>query len=222
MKRTLATLCSIIIGSFSYGSDQAEKTAGHHRTGVYTDPRDHKEYKTVQIGDQVWFAENFAYLPQVDKDVSIYGYEGDSVETARQTEPYKTYGALYSWSMAKKLAPAGWRLPTDADWQQLEKAIGIKPESVNTIGWRGENREADALKATGSSGFQVVFGGWRTDQGVFNFQGQHANFWCADSFDAGRAYERLIGLKNGKVGRDVGNKGCGFSVRYVRDRRSSP
>lgn len=185
---------------------------------VYIDNRDHHSYQTVKIGRQEWFAENFAYLPNVDTlHISVYGYKGNSVHEAKQSVSYQKYGALYTWELARSLAPKGWRLPTDADWQELEKTIGIAPEIVNTMGWRGQNREADALKAGGTSGFNILFGGWRTDQGAFNFQGQHANFWCADSYDDGRAYERLIGFKNGKIGRDVGNKGCGFSVRYVRD-----
>jgi len=186
----------------------------------YMDNRDHRTYQTVQIGTQEWFAENFAYLPSVGTaGVFVYGYEGNSVSQAKMTESYQKYGALYTWEQAIKLAPTEWRLPSDADWQRLEKQIGIDPKDVDTMGWRGKNREADSLKAGGSSGFNVLFGGWRTDQGTSNFQGEHANFWVADSYDAGRAYERLINYKNGSIGRDVGQKGCGFSVRYVREAR---
>ncbi|RYF26929.1 MAG: hypothetical protein EOO42_00055 [Flavobacteriales bacterium] len=186
--------------------------------GVFLDKRDHREYKTVTIGKQVWFAENFAYLPQVDTvDISVFGYKGHSIKEAKSTMSFKKYGALYSWNSAKKFAPDGWRLPTDADWQQLEKEIGIDKSKVNQIGWRGEKNEVEQLKATEPSRFNVVFGGWRTDYGEFKFQGMHANFWCADSYDRRRAYERLIGINNAKIGREYGNKGCGFSVRYIRD-----
>lgn len=184
----------------------------------YTDTRDQRNYKTIQVGNQVWFAENFAYLPFVDTvSVSIYDYKGKNVAEAKKQDSYMRYGALYNWEMARKLAPEGWRLPTDADWQQLEKTLGIPPEQANTIGWRGAGNEAHLLKENGGSGFRVMFGGWRADYGEFKFKDQHANFWCADSYDEGRAFERMIGVRNGKIGRDYGNKGCGFSVRYVRD-----
>lgn len=185
---------------------------------TFVDPRDQKVYKTVEIGTQVWFAENFAYLPQVDTiDVSVYGYKGKSIRKAKSSSSYKNFGALYSWEFAKKLAPAGWRLPTDEDWQQLEREIGMSNEFLNRIGWRGTNNEVKELKQGGKTGFNIVFGGWKTDYGEFKFQGQHANFWCADSHDRERALERLLGIKNQKIGRDYGNKGCGFSVRYVKD-----
>lgn len=186
--------------------------------GAFVDPTDNKEYKTIKIGSQIWFAENFAYLPQIDTiNVSVYGYKGKSIREAKSSSSYQKFGALYSWEFAKKLAPAGWRLPTDADWQQLEREIGINKESVNTIGWRGTNNEVSNLKQDGETGFNIVFGGWKTDYGEFKFQEQHANFWCADTCDNERAFERLFGVKNQKIGRECGNKGCGFSVRYVKD-----
>lgn len=56
-----------------------------------------------------------------------------------------------------------------------------------------------------------------TDYGKFNFINEHANFWCSTEFDQERGYERLVGVNNGKIGRAAGNKGCGFSVRYIKD-----
>jgi len=185
------------------------------QTQVFIDERDGKSYKTVEIGTQVWFAENFAYLPEVDTmDISVYGYKGNSVDEAKKSTSFKAFGALYSWQKAKELAPKGWRLPTDADWIQLETALGTQREIALNHGWRGN---AAKFKEDKDVGFNVKFSGWRTDYGDFRFQNEHANFWLSDSYDNERAYERLIGKNNQKVGREYGNKGCGFSVRYVRD-----
>ena len=41
------------------------------------------------------------------------------------------------------------------------------------------------------------------------------NFWTATPVDQ-RAYERLFNVRRPTVGRDLGNKPCGFSVRCVR------
>ncbi len=218
MRQNFSLIWVLLCLSYSAFGQPSELAMPPQR-GTFVDPRDQRTYKTVQIGTQVWLAENFAYLPKVDSvTLSVYDYKGNSLQKAKSTASYKTYGALYSWQAANELAPPGWHLPTDADWQQLEKHIGISQQTVNTGGWRGTDNVANRLKPGGDTGFNVVFGGWKTDQGEAKFQGQHANFWCADSYDTGRAIERLLGVNNGKIGRDVGNKGCGFSVRYVRDR----
>jgi uncharacterized protein (TIGR02145 family) len=214
----LIALLSLTILPFIHCFSQNTEVSNKTVKGIFVDSRDNKKYKTIKIGSQIWFAENFAYLPQIDTlNVSVYGYKGKSIRKAKALLSYKKFGALYSWEFAKKLAPTGWRLPTDADWQKLEKEIGIKKESVNTIGWRGTNNEVKKLKQEEKTGFNVVFGGWKSDYGEFNFQEQHANFWCADSYDNVRAFERLIGVKNEKIGREFGNKGCGFSVRYIKE-----
>lgn len=212
-------LTILTVGFYNQVNSQASKSNSTlNESTYYTDSRDGKVYKTVSIGTQVWFAENFAYLPEVDTvNISVYGYKGNSVKKAKKTESYKKYGALYSWEKANELAPEGWRLPTDADWMQLETTVDMPKELAVKNGWRGNGKSTSTLKENGSSGFNIKFAGWRTDYGDFRFQNEHANFWVADSHDNVRAHERLLGVNNKKIGREYGNKGCGFSVRYVRD-----
>ena len=191
--------------------------------GEFIDYRDNHRYKTFKIGDQEWLAENFAYLPYVcpsdsaNCGVWVYNYSGTNVSDAKEALEYKKFGGLYSWKSAIALAPEGWHLPTDEEWKKLERHLGIEASDVENLAWRGVNNEADRLKKKGDIGMNVVFGGWMTDYGKFNFIEEHANFWCSTEFDKERGYERLIGARNGKIGRDKGNKGCGFSVRYIKD-----
>lgn len=217
----ITTLTAIATGfSFREGFSNTEGTPEY---GAFTDPRDKHTYKTVKIGEQVWLAENFAYLPNVCPPVSsgcglwVYGFEGTDIAKAKTTQEYQKYGVLYSWEMAVQLAPEGWHLPTDEEWQELESYLGIAEAGGEEKVWRGAGTEADRLKKGGDTGLNVIFGGWITDYGKFNFIEEHANFWCSTEYDAKRGYERLIGKRNGKIGRDSGNKGCGFSVRYIRD-----
>ncbi len=91
-------------------------------------------YKTVTIGDQVWLAENLAYLPSVvgpatgsedtghetDPYYYVYDYDGTDVAAAKATANYTTYGVLYNWLAALTACPEGWHLPSNEELTQLE------------------------------------------------------------------------------------------------------
>ncbi len=115
-------------------------------SGSFTDPRDGQTYRYVQIGDQAWMAENLRYLPSVSGPGAgstttsyyyVYGYDGDDVNAAKDTENYQNYGALYNWDAAmggastsnsnpsevQGACPPGWHVPSHAEWAQLIKHI---------------------------------------------------------------------------------------------------
>ncbi|GEM_PF-667108 len=130
-------------------------------SGTFTDERDGHEYKWVKIGDQIWMAENLAYLPSVsppqlsgtEPHYCVYEYFGTDVSEAKATANYSTYGVLYNWIAAmagagsssanpsgvQGISPDGWHLPSDAEWKQLEMFLGMGQSEADEIFWRGTN-----------------------------------------------------------------------------------
>lgn len=126
--------------------------------GTFTDARDGHVYKTVKIGDQVWLAENFAYVPEEDAGgnylFQVPGVDPKTIAYSdiKNHENYKKYGMLYSLETIneKGFIPEGWHLATDEDWIAVEKAIGMTDEEIsNKSGYRGDK----AAKLKGKSGW---------------------------------------------------------------------
>lgn len=217
----------------AYGSAMSFTTLGGSGSGsgsanTFTDPRDGKVYQTVTIGNQVWMAENLAYLPsvvgagtgsQTTPYYYVYGYNGTDVNAAKATSNYATYGVLYNWSAAVNACPAGWHLPSDAEWTQLtdylggQSVAGGKLKETGTTHWSSPN-----TGATNETGFTALPGGSRSSRrGNFDNIGNGGFWWSAAENTAESAWGRDIGYSYGGVSRSYGNKGLGFSVRCVRD-----
>ena len=200
---------------------------------------DGNTYKTVQIGEQVWMAENMRAMHDRDGKAIAMGSE-ESYDTPYRYCPdnkpanVKEYGYLYNWPAAKKVCPEGWHLPTDAEWTQLTGYLmdngyscGGEKENVakalaSSQGWGGSDEECAVGNNPGSnnaSGFSAlpagVYGG---NYGNYGFFGYGAGFWSATENNDFGAYGRYFDYYNANVYRgSSGYKYNGFSVRCVRD-----
>ncbi|MBC8257206.1 MAG: fibrobacter succinogenes major paralogous domain-containing protein [Candidatus Marinimicrobia bacterium] len=116
---------------------------------------DGNSYATVQIGNQLWMAENLKtthynngdeiqYVqdessePNVWENLSTgaYGYYEDNPS-------YKeTYGNLYNWYAVddeRGVCPEGYHVPTDDEYKVLEMYLGMSESEANDTGSRGTN-----------------------------------------------------------------------------------
>ncbi|MEK6760781.1 MAG: fibrobacter succinogenes major paralogous domain-containing protein [Nanoarchaeota archaeon] len=138
---------------------------GGNSSSTITDSRDGKTYKTVQIGTQLWIAENLNFATTG----LCYG----------DSSSCNVYGRLYSWNDAKNACPTGWRLPDYGDINTLLTAIGAtnsggKLKETGTSHWAYPNSDA-----TNESGFTALPGGLRYSNGSYDLIGSDAFFWIS-------------------------------------------
>jgi uncharacterized protein (TIGR02145 family) len=97
------------------------------------------------------------------------------------------FGGLYQWAElmgytpvegAPGLCPAGWRIPTDQQWKDLEIAAGMDPAIADLDQWRGPPA-GTVLQVGGGSGFDALLGGMVAPTGVsFNYP-TYGYFWTS-------------------------------------------
>ncbi len=189
----------------------------------FTDSRDGKTYKIVEIGEQTWMAENLNYYTGVSK---CYEDEPDNC---------KTYGRLYDWQTALNACPSGWHLPSDEEWKALEKAVGGVGEAGKKLkagsDWRKVNRKVEG-SGTDEFGFSALPGGFygKTDCSIFLLLIKHyyscddfrdvglgGDWWSATENNSSNAWERSIRYTDSSVSRTNNGKGYLYSVRCVQD-----
>ena len=192
--------------------------------GSMTDPRDGTVYKTTQIGGKTWMAENLNYFDIEGAASSIkndwcYWDKPENCESA---------GRLYTWKVAKRVCPEGWRLPTKADWESLLQEVGA--DSLNEILWKGSSKlksvngwENDG-SGTDDFGFTALPAGMkfttRTQDG-FTYHGCSSLMWAATEADGGAAdslaYHMYLDCSNDNAIVNTVKKINGLSVRCVKD-----
>jgi uncharacterized protein (TIGR02145 family) len=181
-------------------------SSASQESGTFTDSSDGKVYKTVKIGTQIWMAENLAHKASN----GCWAYNNDTSKIA-------TYGYIYDWETAKALCPAGWHLPTDAEWTILtdylggEVAAGDKLKDNNSKYWNGSNNNYN------SSGFSALPGSYRTKDGKYGTDGTGGCWWSSTEKENNRVWYRLLSIHYADVSRFDNYKDDGCSVRYVKD-----
>jgi uncharacterized protein (TIGR02145 family) len=206
-------------------------------------------YHAIKIGTQVWTVENLK-TTKCNDGTAIPDKSGENGLDPELPPPWyglrtgaycyfnieskDKYGLLYNWYAVStgKLAPDGWHVPTDAEWDILQNYLIVK--GYNWDGTTSGNKIAKAMAAqtdwpastnTGAigndlsknngSGFSALPGGFQNEWGDNYYPNCSSNWWSADtSF----AFNRFLTCSYDSLGRSSISKGCGCSIRLVRDK----
>jgi uncharacterized protein (TIGR02145 family) len=197
--------------------------------GTMTD-QEGNTYKTIQIGTQVWMAENLKTTKYRNgTPISIIT---DNTQWANNTTgafcSYNNstindcpYGKLYNWyavNNTNQLCPTGWHVPTDAEWTTLTDFLGGslrggKMKSTGTQYWSSPNDGA-----TNSSGWSGLPGGGR-NSGAFSSIGTNGGWWSSTEVSTSTVDVWMRGLSYSyeELDRGISGKWVGGSVRCLRD-----
>jgi uncharacterized protein (TIGR02145 family) len=186
---------------------------------TFTDSRDGKVYRTVKIGNQVWMAENLNY--------DVEGFFG-SKSKCYDNEPKNAekYGRLYDWKTAMKVAPSGWHLPSNEEWDKLYRfADGTSgtesPYESETAGkyLKAKSGWEDSSNGEDKFDFSALPGGCYFG-GVFNSVYMGGSWWSSSTstseYDYYNAYFRYM-LSHESACWGNSKKDSLYSVRCIQD-----
>ena len=193
----------------------------------------------VTIGTQIWTTQNLSVakyrngdpIPQVTDPTAWDNlttgawcwYNNDSGTYS------STFGRLYNWYVLndpRGLAPQGWHVPSDGEWNIMTKYLD---PLLDTITGSGANVAGIAMKSTSgwnlggngsnASGFTGLPGGCQISGGDFNGTAfGNGLWWSTSEFSVtGGAWYRYLSYYYNDVFRLNCGKTLGLSVRLVRD-----
>lgn len=182
---------------------------------------------TVTIGTQLWTTTNLDVttyrngdpIPEVTNGAAWAAlttgawcyYNNDPALGAIYGKIYNAYAV----NDPRGLAPVGFHIPTNAEWATLgtylggDSVAGGKMKTTGTSLWFPPN-----TGATNESGFSALPGGWRYNNGSFDFMNMQARWWATDE---GGNFVRNISWISASL--DIGQLQYpyGMSVRLIKD-----
>lgn len=159
--------------------------------GTMTD-QEGNTYKTIEIGNQKWMAENLNTTTYRNGDAiepTDFNYYYDNTDFACP------YGALYNWYAIndyRHVCPTGWHEPSASEWGELINTAdpasggGVNPNTASIALRSAGTIEAgngvwyeyfNIYSATNSTGFSAIAGGADVG-GYWDYMGSYSIFWA--------------------------------------------
>jgi uncharacterized protein (TIGR02145 family) len=189
-------------------------------------------YKTIEIGSQIWMAENLRTtiyrngdpIPEITDSLTWINLNTGAYcnyNNTERTDTICTYGRLYNWfavNDARNIAPEGWHVPSLDEWLTMVEYLGNdtiaadKMKETGSLHWKKGWNE----KATNASGFTAIPGGYRPKG--FVSMGEFGYWWTATEGGANdRAWHQHLYYFGDWVGGCDCPKIYGKSIRLIKD-----
>ncbi len=193
---------------------------------------DGNSYKTIQIGNQVWMAENLKTTRYSNGDV--INNISDSLSWQNLANGAWSFydnnqnecGKLYNWYAiidSRKICPSGWHIPSIEEFNELADQIGGsnlaggKLKSVGTIQAGTGKWQSPNTNATDEYGFSGNPCGARRGNGEFHAKDYTLFLWTSTEYDSQEASYRFLNYNMEGLQAFWINKKNGFCARCIKD-----
>lgn len=214
------------------GNASTSKNQTNNSTVKPTAPTGPPPIHTVKIGNQMWMTMNLNVTKFRNGDPILEAQSEEEWERAgkkkipawcyydNDSKLDKKSGKLYNWYAVndpRGLAPEGFHIPTEEDWNQLIKQLGGEEVAAPKMRFGREWGDSITISHPKAS-FAAVPTGWRkvADDGT-GFTSEGAYWWCATPLSLKFAWTRYILFFSKEVKSYCYNKASGLAVRCLKD-----
>lgn len=192
---------------------EAEVMGNAVRIGKQTWMLRNLDVKTYRNGDPVFEVRaNPDWEKQCEKGNGVFGY------IMNKPEMENTYGLIYNWYAVndpRGLAPEGWRIPSQADWEELIRYLGGERVAgkylKSDLGWAANGN------GTNLSHFAALPGGFKGYYGESYQEGFTGGWWTNTEISDYFAVGFSMVFDDVSVKMSNGYKFDGFSVRCIKE-----
>lgn len=183
----------------------------------FIDSRDDKIYLSIEIGEQIWMAENLAYV------ATGYPYPKRIFPFMNEKEYTNKYGLLYNWDNAVKSCPLGWHLPSKSEWHTLIDFLGGEKIAADKLrsetGWLSNKYNNYKEGGSNLSGFNALPAGFGSKAlNYFDMLGAETHFWTASKGSSDTYYWVMLEFGGSLFTADGELKTSGLSVRCIKNK----
>lgn len=215
----------------AYGKEQEFNTKEELPYGLVSDVEGNV-YKTIQIGNQTWMAENLKTKKYSNGDTIGTTYPGNKSifgeAEPKYQWPYYDYeskvnifGRLYTWyavTDSRNVCPAGWHVPDIDEWSELIDTLGgatiagkkLKEALTYIYDWNSNSNTAD-----NESGFSAIPAGGRSYYGYFSYD--YCYWWTADQYNSYTALYKYLTNSSTGIYNSYNDKKYAMSIRCLKD-----
>ncbi len=200
--------------------------------------------KEIRIFNQTWMTRNLDVISYKNGDLIPQCKNSYELENASRNKigawcyynfdesRGAKFGKLYNWyavSDDRGIAPVGYRIPTDEDWQTLESLLGLsehqlesfdrnnKSIGIKLIGFESLWNYTEKMEEIGESGFLAIPSGKYED----GFSGLCvvSTWWTATELSDTNAISRSLKVEysSDELLRESSNKENFYSIRLIKD-----
>lgn len=177
-------------------------------------------YPIVKIGTQYWMQENLKTTKYNDATTITSNTNNTKNTTAGYYLSYSNYFYNQAAITTGKMAPQGWKLPDNTEWEKLKNYIKDESAVLKTDTWTSYNSISQANNKTGFNGSPIGIYS-KSSKGMYSsytYSKEIVGYWSIKkenqapddtSFSLSYKLNKTGGLKNSDY--------CAYSIRCLKE-----